>query len=116
MRGEGLQARVRRRYRCTAMSEHDQPIAPNLLARNFQPATRNQSWASDTTELTIGSGKLYLAAVLDLFSRFGVGWAVSAVDDRHLVIKAHSTWRCAAACPGAGLLHLRSARPVPLIG
>jgi len=88
MRAEGLEARVRRRYRCTTMSEHDQPIAPNLLGRNFQPATRNQSWASDTTEFVTGSGKLYLAAVLDLYSRFLVGWAVSAVNDRHLVIKA----------------------------
>jgi putative transposase len=60
MRAEGLRARVRRRYRCTTMSEHSQPIAPNLLARNFQPAMRNQSWASDTTELVTGSGKLYL--------------------------------------------------------
>ncbi len=104
MRAEGLEARVRRRYRCTTMSEHDQPIAPNLLGRNFQPATRNQSWTSDTTEFVTGSGKLYLAAVLDLYSRFLVGWAVSAVNDRHLVIKAldMALRRC---CPGAGLLH-----------
>ena len=104
MRAQGLQARVRRRYCCTTMSEHDQPIAPNLLARNFQPATRNQSWASDTTELITGSGKLYLAAVLDLFSRFVVGWAVSAVNDRHLVIKALDM-ALRRRCPGAGLLH-----------
>jgi transposase InsO family protein len=104
MRAEGLRARVRRRYRCTTMSEHDQPIAPNLLGRNFQPATRNQSWASDTTELVIGSGKLYLAAVLDLYSRFVVGWAVSAVNDRHLVIKALDM-ALRRRCPGAGLLH-----------
>ena len=86
------------------MSEHDQPIAPNLLDRNFQPAMKNQSWASDATELVTGSGKLYLAAVLDLYSRFVVGWAVSAVNDRHLAIKALDMalrWRC----PGAGLLH-----------
>ena len=101
---EGLRARVRRRYRCTTMSEHDQPIAPNLLGRNFQPATRNQSWASDTTELVTGSGKLYLAAVLDLYSRFVVGWSVSAVNDRHLVIKALDM-ALRRRCPGAGLLH-----------
>jgi len=104
MRAEGLEARVRRRYRCTTMSEHDQPIAPNLLGRNFQPATRNQSWASDTTEFVTGSGKLYLAAVLDLYSRFLVGWAVSAVNDRHLVIKALDM-ALRRRCPGAGLLH-----------
>ena len=104
MRAGGLRARVIRRYRCTTMSDHDQPIAPNLLDRNFQPAVQNQSWASDTTELVTGSGKLYLAAVLDLYSRFVVGWAVSAVNDRHLVIKALDM-ALRRRCPGAGLLH-----------
>ena len=93
-----------RRYRCTTMSEPDQPIAPNLLARDFQPETRDQSWVSDTTELTTGSGKLYLAAVLDLFLRFMIGWAVSAVNDRHPVIKALDM-ALRRRCPGAGLLH-----------
>ena len=104
MRAQDLRARVRRRYRVTTMSEHDQPIAPNLLGRNFQPVARNQSWVSDTTELVTGSGKLYLAAVIDLFSRFVVGWSVSAVNDRHLVIKALDM-ALRRRCPGAGLLH-----------
>ena len=104
MSEQELKGRTRKRYRCTTMSEHDQPIAPNLLDRNFQPAARNQSWASDTTELVTGSGKLYLAAVLDLFSRFVVGWAVSAVNDRHLVMKALEM-ALRRRCPGAGLLH-----------
>jgi len=104
MRAEGLRARIVKRYRCTTMSEHDQPIAPNLLNRNFQPAMKNQSWASDATELVTGSGKLYLAAVIDLYSRFVVGWAVSAVNDRHLAIKALDM-ALRRRCPGAGLLH-----------
>jgi putative transposase len=71
------------------MSEHDQPVAANLLDRRFQAPGPNQRWVGDTTEFVIGcSGKLYLAAVLDLFSRFVVGWAVSAVNDRHLAIRA----------------------------
>ena len=59
----------------------------------------------DTTEFVIGaSGQLYLAAILDLFSRFVVGWAVSAVNDRHLTIKAlHMALK--RRCPDAGLLH-----------
>ena len=49
----------------------------------------NQRWVGDTTDFVIGeSGKLYLAAVLDLYSRFIVGWAVSAANDRHLAITA----------------------------
>jgi putative transposase len=104
MQAQGLKARAVKRYRPSTMSENEQPIAPNLLARNFQPAMRNQSWASDTTELTTGSGKLYLAVVIDLYSRFAVGWAVSAVNDRHLVIKALDM-ALRRRCPGAGLLH-----------
>src|SRR5438876_11823845 len=69
MRQASLRARVRRRYKCTTMSEHDQPIAPNLLARRFEAAHPNQRWVTDTTELFAGSGRLYLAAVLDLYAR-----------------------------------------------
>ena len=89
MQAQGIQARVRRRYKCTTMSNHDQPVAPNLLARQFQAAAPNERWVGDTTELTIGeSGRLFLAAILDLFSRAVIGWALSAVNDRHLAIKA----------------------------
>jgi transposase InsO family protein len=89
MQEDGLQARARKRYKLTTMSEHDQPVAANVLDRQFVAAAPNQRWVGDTTELVIGeSGKLYLAAVLDLFSRFIVGWALSAVNDRHLTIKA----------------------------
>ena len=65
----------------------------------------NQRWVGDTTEFVIaGSGKLYLAAVLDLFSRFIVGWALSAVNDRHLTLKALEM-ALKRRCPGIGLLH-----------
>jgi transposase InsO family protein len=87
MRQAGL--RLRKRYRVTTMSEHDQPIAPNHLAQTFVAEAPNQRWVSDTTEFPIGtSGTLYLAAILDLYSRFVVGWAVSAVNDRHLTLRA----------------------------
>jgi transposase InsO family protein len=89
MREEGLKARQRRRYKHTTMSEHDQPVAANVLDRQFEALTPNQCWVGDTTEFVIGtSSKLYLAVVLDLFSRYVVGWAVSAVNDRHLTLKA----------------------------
>ncbi len=70
------------------MSQHDQPVAANLLARQFRALGPNERWVGDTTELLVSGGKLYLAAILDSFSRFVVGWAVSTVNDRHLVIKA----------------------------
>ena len=87
------------------MSDHDQPVAANLLDRQFAAAAPNQRWVGDTTEFVIGSsGKLYLAAILDLFSRFIVGWAVSAVNDRHLTIKALEM-ALKRRCPEIGLLH-----------
>jgi putative transposase len=89
MQEDGLRARVRKRYKGTTMSAHDQPIADNLLQQVFTAARPNQWWVGDTSELRIGeNGKAYLAAVLDLYPRFVVGWAVSAVNDRHLTIKA----------------------------
>ena len=105
MQEDGLKARVRKRFKATTMSDHDQPVAPNLLDRRFEAPAPNQRWVGDTTEFVFGgSGKLYLAAVLDLFSRFVVGWAVSAVNDRHLAIRALDM-ALKRRCPDAGLLH-----------
>ena len=106
MRDEGLQGRVWRRYRATTtMSDHADPIAPNVLDRDFTAAGPNQRWVGDTTEFRIGDhGKLYLAAILDLYSRFVVGWAISAVNDRRLTLKALEM-AVQRRCPEPGLLH-----------
>jgi transposase InsO family protein len=88
MQAEKLAARQRRRYRAVTTAENEQPVAPNLLDRNFRPSAPNQSWAADTTFLRAGDGWLYLAVVLDLYSRFVVGWATSAVHDQQLVTRA----------------------------
>jgi len=105
MQEEQLKARQRKRFTCTTMSDHDLPIADNLLDRQFTAEAPNQRWVGDTTEFVVGeSGKLYLAAILDLYSRFVVGWAVSAVNDRHLTIKALDL-ALKRRCPEAGLLH-----------
>lgn len=105
MRAEGLRARARKRFRSTTMSEHDQPVAANVLGRRFEAQRPNQRWGGDTTEFVIGSSaKLYLAAILDLFSRFVVGWALSAVNDRHLTLRALDM-ALKRRCPEAGLLH-----------
>ena len=105
MQEDGLRARLRKRYKVTTMSDHDQPVAANLLDRQFDADAPNQRWVGDTTEFVIGtSGKLYLAAILDLFSRFIVGWAVSAVNDRHLTIRALEV-ALKRRGPSRGLLH-----------
>lgn len=105
MQEDGLHARPRKRFKCTTISDPDQPVAANLLDRAFTADAPNQRWVGDTTEFVIGeSGKLYLAAILDLFSRFVVGWAVSAVNDRHVALKALGM-ALKRRCPEAGLLH-----------
>jgi putative transposase len=105
MQEGGLAARARKRFKTTTMSDHDQPVAANLLNRRFEAAGPNQRWVGDTTEFVIGSnGKLYLAAVLDLFSRFVVGGAISAVNDRHVAIRALDM-ALKRRCPDVGLLH-----------
>jgi putative transposase len=105
MQEEGIKARLRKRFKCTTMSEHDQPIAPNVLDRKFEASAPNQRWVGDTTEmLTTSGGKFFLAAIIDLYSRYCVGWAVSAVNDRHLTIRALEM-AIRRRCPEAGLLH-----------
>jgi transposase InsO family protein len=105
MQEEGLKARVRKRFTCTTMSDHDQPVATNLIDRQFTADAPDQRWVGDTTEFAIGeNGKLYVAAILDLFSRLVVGWAISAVNDRHLALAA-LTMALNRRCPKAGLLH-----------
>ena len=106
MREDKLKARQRRRYKCTTMSDHDQPVAANVLGREFNAAAPNQRWVGDTTELLVGEhgSKVYLAVILDLFSRFVVGWALSASNDRRLTLKALEM-ALRRRCPGAGLLH-----------
>lgn len=104
MQEQGLVGRVRRRFKVTTDSGHGLPVAANLLGRDFTASAPNQRWVGDTTELVTLTGKLYLAAILDLHSRFVVGWALSAVNDRHLTLRALDM-ALRRRCPGAGLLH-----------
>lgn len=103
MREEKLVARVRRRYRVKSVAPNEQPLPANILDRKFAATAPNQKWVGDTTELITPSGKLYLAAIIDLYSRFAVGWAVSAMNNRHLIIKALDM-ALRRRCPEVGLL------------
>jgi putative transposase len=88
MRQQGLQARRKRKFRRTTDSKHDLPVAPNLLERNFETDGPDQVWVTDITYVWTHEGWLYLAALLDLFSRRVVGWAMSASLDRGLALDA----------------------------
>jgi len=90
MRQEQLCARPRRRFKpMTTDSKHDGPIAPNLLNQDFHADAPNRVWVSDITVVrTEDEGFVYLAVVIDLFSRRVVGWAISPSPNAMLVIKA----------------------------
>jgi transposase InsO family protein len=105
MRQKGIIARQKRRFRRTTDSNHASPIAPNLVARDFEPAAPNLVWAGDVTYVATGEGWTYLAVLLDLFSRRVVGWAMSATNDTELALTAlHRAVRGRHFVP-AGLVH-----------
>lgn len=104
MREKGLQGAQKRRFHCTTDSRHSLPIAENLLDRNFDPSEANRVWAGDVTYIATEEGWLYLAVILDLFSRRVVGWSVSLHNDTPL---AQEALRRALMTrrPELGLLH-----------
>jgi len=104
MRQHGLCARRRRRFRITTDSQHKHPVAPNVLARRFAVAAPDTAWVTDITYLWTEEGWLYLAVILDLFSRAVVGWALSAQITRHLTLRA-LTMALGRRRPPQGLLH-----------
>lgn len=104
MREKKLAGRTRRRFRTTTDSKHDFPIAPNVLERDFTAIAPNRAWVTDITFLWTAQGWLYLAVILDLFSRRVVGWATSQNVDRHLALAALDA-ALARRRPTVGLVH-----------
>ena len=105
MRQHGIRARAPRRYRvCTTDSKHCLPVAPNLLEQNFVANQSNQVWLADITYIPTGEGWLYLAAILDLFTRKVVGWAMREHMRAELTIAA-LTMAVQRQRPRAGLIH-----------
>jgi transposase InsO family protein len=88
MRGLGLRGYTPRRFRKTTDSRHTKRIAPNLLERNFTAPAPNQVLAGDITYIATSDGWLYLAVLLDLYSRRVVGWAMSDRIDTELALAA----------------------------
>jgi len=88
MQENGLEARRKRRFRKTTDSRHANPVAPNLLARAFNVEAPNRVWVTDVTAIWTLEGWLYLAVMLDLFSRRVVGCATSTSNDTALALDA----------------------------
>lgn len=104
LRALGLSADPPRRRVCTTDSDHDQPVAQNLLAQDFTATAPNQRWVTDITYIPTDEGWLYLSAIQDLFSRKIVGWAMDAHMETGLVLRALDM-AVAARSPQAGLIH-----------
>ena len=105
MRALQLKARLKRAFKPrTTDANHDQPIAPNRLASSPAPRSANRIWVSDITYVGTAQGWLYVAAVMDLFSRKIVGWASSDSLETTVASQAFQhAW--AARHPAPGLLH-----------
>jgi putative transposase len=88
MREAGIAAKTKRRFRHTTDSNHPHPVAENILDRAFDPDEPNASWVADVTYIPTRQGWVYLAVVVDLFSRMVVGWSMAATMTSRLVVDA----------------------------
>lgn len=88
MKENNIVAKTKKKYKSTTKSKHDKPVAPDLLNKNFSAPEKNQIWTSDITYIWTKEGWLYLAVVLDIFSRKIVGWALEKYLKKELVTKA----------------------------
>ena len=104
MRELGIASRRKRRYKATTDSGHKLPVATNVLDREFEVDAPDVAWVTDITYVWTSEGWLYLAAILDLFSRRVVGFAMSNRIDRALVLEAFRS-AVGRRAPTAGLLH-----------
>lgn len=95
MRNNGWRAKAAKKYKATTNSNHTLPVAPNLLNQNFNADAPDQKWVSDITYIWTDEGWLYLAVVLELYSRRVIGWAISERITATLVCDAlmMALWR-----------------------
>jgi putative transposase len=104
MRDAGLRGKIRRRWRNTTNSKHALPLAPNTLNRQFSAESSDKVWVVDITYVPIAGDFVYLAVVLDLYSRMVVGWALEDHLRTELVLKALNM-ALGARVPASDMLH-----------
>jgi putative transposase len=88
MKAMNLIVKYKRRFKATTNSRHNLPIAKNVLDREFNPEEPNQVWSSDITYVWTTNGWLYLAVIIDLYSKRIVGWCIDSRMSKSLVIRA----------------------------
>lgn len=105
MRENGLKSKVCKKYKATTNSNHNMPVAPNRLNRDFTATALNKKWLSDITYIATDEGWLYLAGILDLHGREIAGWAMGDRITKALVIAALRQARMRRGNPKGVLLH-----------
>ena len=104
MRADGLQGRVRRRFKATTDSKHDKPVAPNTLNREFKAEASDSVWCADITYIPTAAGFVYLAAIIDMATRMIVGWSMANHMRTELVESA--LWNALMSrAPASKLVH-----------
>lgn len=95
MRHLGLKAKAKKKFKVTTDSNHKLPVAANLLDRDFSTTAPNQKWVGDITYIWTDEGWLYLATIIDLYSRAVIGWSIQSTMTRELVCDAlmMALWR-----------------------
>jgi transposase InsO family protein len=104
MKKLNLKPKATRRFKVTTDSQHNKPVAPNILGQLFNPHAANVAWATDITHIRTDEGWLYLATVIDLYSRRIIGWSMSIRLQTKLVIDAF-TMALLQRKPPHGVIH-----------
>ena len=104
MRGDGLSPKRNQKFKKTTDSQHNKAVASNLLDQNFSAEAPNEKWAADISYIWTAQGWLYLAVMLDLYSRRVIGWAVGARMTSDLPLRALNR-AIGLRQPGAGVIH-----------
>ena len=104
MRGNGLSPKRKQKFKKTTDSQHNKAVASNLLDQNFSAEAANEKWAADISYIWTAQGWLYLAVMLDLYSRRVIGWAVGARMTSDLPLRALNR-AIGLRQPGAGVIH-----------
>ncbi|MDF4691194.1 IS3 family transposase [Vibrio parahaemolyticus] len=105
MKRQDLTPKAARKFKCTTDSKRKMPVAPNLLAQDFTATAPNQKWAGDITYLATSEGWLYLAVIIDLYSRQVIGWSMDTKMMATLVCDALSMALFRRGFPEQVILH-----------
>src|SRR5574343_1526667 len=104
LKRQGLVAKAARKFKATTNSKHNLPVFDNLLQQDFSASAPNQKWAGDITYIWTREGWVYLAVIIDLFSRRVVGWAISNRMKQDLALRALNM-AIAIRRPPSGCVH-----------